>query len=109
MAVSPRPRPTVIPTASAIKVLFDACTGVDEGALERGGGILVDTANVGKDIEGGNVGVGRNDEMVAFERVVIVSESRSNCVGEDDSMNVMVNTDVALPWRLPIPKPPIDD
>jgi len=64
MAVSPRPRPTVIPTASGIKLLFDACTGVDEGALERGGGILVDTANVGNDIEGGSVGVGRNDEMV---------------------------------------------
>lgn len=62
MAVSPRPRPTVIPTASAIMVLFDACTGGDEDALGRG--ILVDTANVGKDIEGGNVGVGRNDEMV---------------------------------------------
>lgn len=54
-----------MPTASAIMVIFDACTGAGEGALgSGGGGILVDTANVGKDIEGGNVGVGRNDEIV---------------------------------------------
>ena len=62
MAVSPRPRPTVMPTASAIKVLFDACTG--GGGVALGRVILVDTENVGNDIEGGNVGVGRNDEIV---------------------------------------------
>jgi len=51
-----------MPTASAIMVLFDACTGAGEDAVGRG--ILVDTENVGKDIEGGNVGVGSNDEIV---------------------------------------------
>jgi hypothetical protein len=51
-----------MPTASAIMVSFDACTGA--GGVALGRGILVDTENVGNDIEGGSVGVGRNDEIV---------------------------------------------
>jgi len=32
--------------------------------LGRASDLLVDTEKVGKDIDGGSVGVGRNDEMV---------------------------------------------
>jgi len=71
--------------------------------------MLVDTEKVGKDIDGGNVGVGRNDEIVAFEGVVIISESRSNCVGDDDSINVRVNKEITLSGRLMILMDPRDD
>jgi len=77
--------------------------------LGRASDLLVDTEKVGKDIDGGNVGVGRNDEMVAFESVVIISESRSNCVSDDDSTNVRVNEEISLSGRLMILMAPRDD
>ena len=41
--------------------------------------------------------------------MVIFSESRSNCVGDDDSINVRVNEETSLSGRLMILMTPRDD
>ena len=74
--------PMVIPTACAISTLCDTRAGVGEGELGRGGDTLVDIEKVGKDIDGGNVGDVRNDEIV-LDYVMSTQLESGNYVGRN--------------------------
>jgi len=63
-AVSPSPRPTVKPTASAIillEVCIAACGTVGLGDVEPV--LVLVKENTGRDADGGSVGAGRTEEI----------------------------------------------
>jgi len=70
---------------------------------------LVGVKKVGRDIEGGSVGVGRNELVVESARTAIASDCKSNCVGAEDAIKFMVKREVSFPGRLTISTRPTDE